>query len=100
MPHRWDRLVGEMPQDPPTRRGRSARILRWVALASFVPAMSGTLLDGQLLLLFALAALAVGIFSEATGLYGRSMATKRLTEVVALVGFVLAVLYVCKGAAS
>jgi hypothetical protein len=38
----------------------------------FLPATVGALLDGQLLLVFALAALALSTFSEAAGLYGRS----------------------------
>ena len=66
----------------------------------FLLATVGALLDGPLLLVFALAALALSTFSEAAGLYGRSTATKRLTAVVALVGFVLAVVYVYMGAAS
>jgi hypothetical protein len=55
------------------------------------------LLDGQLLLVFALAALALSTFSETAGLYRRSTATKRLTEFVALAGFVLVVVYVYTG---
>jgi hypothetical protein len=66
----------------------------------FLPATIGALLDGQLLFVFALAALALRTFSEAAGLYGRSTATKRLTEVVALAGFVLVVVYVYTGVAS
>jgi hypothetical protein len=45
----------------------------------FLPAMVGALLDGLLLLVFALAALALSTFSEAAVLYGGSTATKRLT---------------------
>jgi hypothetical protein len=48
-------------------------------------------------LVFALAALALSTFSETAGLYRRSTATKRLTEVVALAGFVLVVVYVYTG---
>ncbi len=66
----------------------------------FLPAVVGALLDGQLLLVFALAELALSTFSEATGLYGCSTATERLTEVVSLAGSVLAVVYVYTGVAS
>jgi hypothetical protein len=44
--------------------------------------------------------LALSTFSETAGLYRRSTATKRLTEVVALAGFVLVVVYVYTGVAS
>ena len=82
-----------MPHNHSTRRNRQA--LLGVGAACLTVAMVGALIDGRLLFVFALAAIALAVLGEATGLGERSAVVRWLTGVSALVGLVLgaAVLY-------
>ena len=89
-----------MPQELPTRRERRIRILSWVALVGFIVAVIGTLLDGRLLEVFALAALASVVFAQATGLVEPSAVVRLLTGVLATAGLVLAAVVFYTGLVS
>ena len=82
-----------MPQDQTTRRDRSIRISHWLALAFFLLALLGALLDGRLLTVVTFAVLTLVMFAQATGLGELSPMARRLTVVLILVGLVLAATY-------
>ena len=89
-----------MPEDPPTRRDRRTRILYWVTAACLVVALVGALLDGRLIRMFALMALALVFFVQATRLGERSAVARWLSGVLATVGLVLAAIVLYEGLTS